>query len=100
MDSFGSSSMLCSTVAIASSVRTMQGIWGCELSIRVNVVRENVPWLIELTALMEDLVDDKNGRSARYVFRTEPLFSEIKLHNLKALFRRESIHDGAKQNWE
>ncbi|GFW53592.1 hypothetical protein TNCV_4814981 [Trichonephila clavipes] len=29
-----------STVAIASSVRTVRRLWGCELSIRVNVVRK------------------------------------------------------------
>ena len=40
IDSFGSSAMLHSTVAIASSVRTVRRLWGCELSIRVNVVRK------------------------------------------------------------
>lgn len=40
-------------------------------------------WLIESLTLMDNFVDDKMGRSKRFVCRSEPLLSEKKLDYLK-----------------
>ena len=42
MHSFGSFFILCSTAAIATSVRSVRHRWGCALSTRVNVVRSSI----------------------------------------------------------
>ena len=54
IDSFGSSSTLCSTAAIVSSVRTVRRHCGCVLSHRVNVVRKR-----SMVNRINDYVDHK-----------------------------------------